>query len=258
MKIREVGDGIPGDVNSDGEVNGADIVAVINFVLSDSTTDGDVNDDGEVNGADIVAVINYVLSYTDNAVKQQASVAQRVQTKLADTRDYLSACADDSGIAIGLTNQTDFTAFQFILQLPDGCELDNIIAGASRLNGHVLQYRRMTDGRYFVLGYDMNNERINGQDGTLLNLLLKGNTSGGAVVTEVRFFTPEAQTRRLAGIQIDLATGVTSPEGTVGTTTGNIYDVQGRLVVTAEEYTRQKSALPAGIYIRNGQKFMVK
>ena len=51
----------PGDVNKDGHVNGADIVAVINYVLANSTADGDVNGDGSVNGADIVAVINYVL-----------------------------------------------------------------------------------------------------------------------------------------------------------------------------------------------------
>ena len=56
---------IPGDVNGDGNVNGADIVAVINYVLADDIA-GDVNGDGNVNGADIVAVINYVLNDSGN------------------------------------------------------------------------------------------------------------------------------------------------------------------------------------------------
>ena len=60
----------PGDVNKDGHVNGADIVAVINYVLANSTADGDVNGDGSVNGADIVAVINYVLDANPSSARK--------------------------------------------------------------------------------------------------------------------------------------------------------------------------------------------
>lgn len=50
------------DVNGDGEVNIADINAVINMILSGSiNTMGDVNRDGEVNIADINAIINRIL-----------------------------------------------------------------------------------------------------------------------------------------------------------------------------------------------------
>ena len=65
--------GLPGDANGDGNVDGADIVAVINAVLAVSTDSKyDVNRDGSVDGADIVAVINYVLSYNANEVKRRA------------------------------------------------------------------------------------------------------------------------------------------------------------------------------------------
>ena len=54
---------IHGDVNGDGEVNIADINAVIAIILSNATTvAGDVNGDGEVNIADINAVIEVILS----------------------------------------------------------------------------------------------------------------------------------------------------------------------------------------------------
>ena len=55
--------GIKGDVNGDGEVNIADVNAVIDLVLrGGSNTAADVNQDGEINIADVNAVIEIVLS----------------------------------------------------------------------------------------------------------------------------------------------------------------------------------------------------
>ena len=52
----------PGDVNGDGEVNIADVNAVIDLILSGRTTKpGDVNGDGEVNIADVNALIAIIL-----------------------------------------------------------------------------------------------------------------------------------------------------------------------------------------------------
>ena len=54
--------GKPGDVNNDGEVNIADVNAVIDMILSEPEEKGDVNNDGEVNIADVNAVIDIILS----------------------------------------------------------------------------------------------------------------------------------------------------------------------------------------------------
>ncbi len=54
---------IKGDVNGDGEVNIADINALISLILSGGSSDAaDVNGDGEVNIADVNAVIDIILS----------------------------------------------------------------------------------------------------------------------------------------------------------------------------------------------------
>ena len=59
--------GLPGDVNLDGEVNIADINAVIAVILGgNSNTAADVNGDGEVNIADINAVISIILGGSEN------------------------------------------------------------------------------------------------------------------------------------------------------------------------------------------------
>ena len=56
--------GIPGDVNGDGEVNIADVNAVIDMILSGKTQPaGDVNKDGEVNIADVNALIDLILNH---------------------------------------------------------------------------------------------------------------------------------------------------------------------------------------------------
>ena len=55
--------GLLGDVNQDGEINIADVNALIDMILSgNSGKTGDVNLDGEVNIADVNAVINLILS----------------------------------------------------------------------------------------------------------------------------------------------------------------------------------------------------
>lgn len=55
--------GIVGDVNVDGEVNIADINAIIDMILSEaSSLAGDVNGDGEINIADINNVIDIILN----------------------------------------------------------------------------------------------------------------------------------------------------------------------------------------------------
>ena len=52
-----------GDVNGDGEVNIADVNAIIDLILTGKTTPlADVNCDGEVNIADVNAVIDIILN----------------------------------------------------------------------------------------------------------------------------------------------------------------------------------------------------
>ena len=56
---------VPGDVNGDGEVNIADVNAIIGYILGANVPFHprlDVNSDGEVNIADINAVITLILS----------------------------------------------------------------------------------------------------------------------------------------------------------------------------------------------------
>ena len=58
------GGGIPGDVNGDGIVSGADVTALYNVLLDNALVAGnaDVNGDGVVSGADVTALYNLLLN----------------------------------------------------------------------------------------------------------------------------------------------------------------------------------------------------
>lgn len=56
-----------GDVNHDGEVNSADVVAVYNYIISGANSgvlleDADINASGEVNSADVVALYDIIIN----------------------------------------------------------------------------------------------------------------------------------------------------------------------------------------------------
>ncbi|MDY6294113.1 MAG: dockerin type I domain-containing protein, partial [Bacteroidales bacterium] len=58
------GQGVPGDVNGDGEVTGSDVTALYNHILFGQDTpifNGDQNGDNEVTGSDVTAVYNIIL-----------------------------------------------------------------------------------------------------------------------------------------------------------------------------------------------------
>ena len=56
-------EGVYGDVTGDGNVNGQDIQALINAIVSESTDPKyDVNEDGKINGQDIQVLINIIVA----------------------------------------------------------------------------------------------------------------------------------------------------------------------------------------------------
>ncbi|MBP5560325.1 MAG: starch-binding protein, partial [Muribaculaceae bacterium] len=55
-------DTVPGDVNGDGVVSGADVTALYNMLLDGAAGNGDVNGDGVVSGADVTALYNILLN----------------------------------------------------------------------------------------------------------------------------------------------------------------------------------------------------
>ena len=56
-----------GDVNNDGKVSSADVVALVKYILSDGSTEineaaADVSGDGKISSADVVAIVRIILN----------------------------------------------------------------------------------------------------------------------------------------------------------------------------------------------------
>ena len=249
----------PGDINGDNDVDVADIVAVIDHVLSVGyNASGDVNGDGSVDVADIVAVIDYVLSYSASGTRSQSAEMLRAPLATAQENDFISAAFEADRISLALNNKSEFTAFQFVLELPEDCMLSAATADASRLSEHNIRFRQLEDGRYLVIGYSQDNTSIERHEGTILNLYLAGEYKGGASIGDVRFVTPKAETHRLQGLYVDISTAINQVGYYSGGDAGNVYDMQGRLIRTEDRFNVEKEKLPIGVYIRNGHKFIVR
>ena len=76
--------GLKGDVNGDGEINIADVNAVINVILGDGSSNpsADVNDDGEVNIADVNVIITIILGDASTSVGIETFTANGVEFKM--------------------------------------------------------------------------------------------------------------------------------------------------------------------------------
>lgn len=243
----------PGDINGDSDVDVADIVAIIDKVLEGSADAAyDVNNDGSVDVADIVAVIDYVLSYAGAPSQAPARRAKPAAPIVLESS--LTAEADLDGIALGLNSDVEYTAFQFLLTLPDGAKLTDIVADAERLDGHTLRFRQLDENSYFVLGYASDNHEIYGTQGTLLRMVTEDFASGMATVSDIRFVTSYGESHRLQALNINAATGIATGINEMAngqSWNSEWYDLSGRPVSAHRK-------LSAGIYLRNGKKMAIK
>ena len=85
-----------GDANSDGTVNAADIVEVVNYIMGKSSASfdefaADVNGDDVINAADIVKIVNIIMSFDDNEDDDDSN------GDIISEGDYLSIHLDRAG-----------------------------------------------------------------------------------------------------------------------------------------------------------------
>lgn len=247
---------IPGDINGDSDVDVADIVAEIDKVLEGSTDAAyDMNSDGAVDVADIVAVIDYVLSYVGTSQPNNAPARRAKNDNLTTDSGILSAQADADGIRLSLASEQTYTAFQFVLTLPDGASLTDVVPDADRMDGHTLRFYKLSDNSFFILGYASDNHEFYGTQGTLLHMMADVSEDGTASISDVRFATASGESHRLQGLAIDLtaygmATGISEVKSE-RVKEEKVFDISGRRMDA-------RRTLPAGIYLFNGKKIVIK
>lgn len=121
-----------GDVNADGEVNIADINALVDIILgnpadSDTMMRADVNGDGEVNIADVNALVDMILN-------PSLMLSLRVDTDDALRLDEVSMQpGEQRTLDILLDNAENYSALQCDITLPQGLSLVDVKAGKDQV-----------------------------------------------------------------------------------------------------------------------------
>ena len=230
------------DVNGDGIVDIADIVATINYILGSPSENfsfavADLNKDDEVDIFDVMMLINIVM-------KQEAAV--RSYTRTAEVSEEQAVVRNiDGGLMLGINSPGRFTAFQFDVEVADGMELADICLKAN-VGGHKLYYLKNDQNNYRVIGISMNNSTLTANGTDLVEL--KFTKDGDVKIDNITFVTPqEAKVRFTVN-----NTNVTAICGISMDRQEGIFDLSGRKIDT------DRSLLPKGVYIINNKKVVIK
>ena len=276
-------DPILGDVNSDGQLTMMDVVMQVNAVLNISqagydSSVADMNGDGEISIVDVVAVLRLVLGYEPVAAAREMNREASVVTLEAGD---VSIAADGAMVLpIYMHNTAAYTAFQVDLVLPEGMTLSEAILGERAKSSHTMSWSTLENGATRIVAYAMNNATFRDNDEALMYLTLQPSpmVTDDAVLTLVdgRFATTHGGEDRAddaAVLMRSETTSVAQLSGdarisgaddaivveTAAAIVVNIYSLTGQqLKSIAVEAGTSTIAIPAGVYVVNGQKIIVK
>ena len=150
---------LKGDVNGDGEVNIADINALINIILgnvadAETMLRADVNEDGEINVGDINALVDIILGPSKLASPQ-------VETgDLLRLADVSMRPGEERTLTLELDNAGDYSALQCDITLPQGLTLVSVIA----TQGNEKAARSMDDFTTRAMTYSMNRQEFDSEE----------------------------------------------------------------------------------------------
>lgn len=254
--------GIFGDVNQDGYVTAADVTALYDILLGNSTQymeTADVNGDGDVTAADITTVYNILLGN---------EYAPGRNKKTFDSNDMLIAegfvieAGKTHTMDVEMRNNAQFAAMQLDIIMPQGLTIDNVNS-TSRASNMTMGFNEIEPGKWRILLHSATT--TSGNKGTLFNITVKAdeNFTGNETITIANIIAVETT---------ELVHEIGDVDVEVGTTTGvtdinidntdngpvNVYNTNGQLIRQNVERNEATTGLPSGIYIVGGKKVIVK
>jgi hypothetical protein len=194
----------------------------------------DLNNDGDISITDLTVMSDILIGETaylydeDDYTGEPIFAARQLgQTNETLRADVVATEGNSQRIAISLSNERDYTAFQMDVTLPEGMRL----VGQSlsdRADGHQL-YANEWDGKVRLVGFTSTKNAFTGNDGAVLYLDVETDESykGGSVKYEdIIFATTKSQ-----GVKFKMqgeTTGVISRFAEAAKET--IYNLGGRVM----------------------------
>lgn len=250
---------IPGDVNGDKKVNVTDVMCVANYIVGITPEvfveeAADVNVSGSINITDLIAIANIAVGN---------SAAPALWMPKAVTNDVLSIGDYDpetGTIAINLDNATPYAGFQMDLTLPQSLTLE-----CASLTGRAISHTLMTgvnpDGSIRLLGFSIDNDEIAAGNDAIITLKVNANASfadyENIIISDIFFTQSDEVESVLPNVN---AAPVVTAISQVGndTMSVDVYDMRGVLLRHNANPANATIGLPAGVYVINGKKVLVK
>ena len=207
---------VAGDANGNGEITVTDIVSTAMFILNYDTASfdllaADMNGDGEITVTDVVMIARMV--------QNGGHYAPMRAPALGDINDIMSGshvtieAGETCTVSIMLNNEIDYTAFQFMMRLPEGLTASNF-SMTDRAGRHFVDATDLGRGKMCVMGYSAALESIEGNSGALLtfDVTATGSVNGSIDVSAIEMVTPLGQTVNLGKFSMNVngTTGVKS------------------------------------------------
>ena len=241
-------DAIPGDVNDDGKINGLDIVKIVGYIMGSPTQPfieaaADLNEDGIINGLDLVKVVSLVLTQSSTTTAGAKTIGKRGQVSASQIalenpkHGVLTLSTDDN---------RDYILSQMIIETSGDVTVNSITTDAK----HIVAYSKVGENRYAVVCYSMTNESfVSNRD--IIDIHYTGN--GYINLSNVLFVDSEENEVSFGGTSFSDTTAIKEIISTVKP--ADVYSVTGKLV---KKGAISIEGLPAGIYIVNGHKIIIK
>ncbi len=259
------------DLNDDGLVDVSDIMTIINNIADDIyLAAADLNSDGFVDVGDIMVVINAIIGIHDNTAGVKAMRDVTNSMPATENDDYLTISNEDNIVSIQLDNEYEYSAFQMLVTLPDGVDIDDVIFNSDRLNGFTQFARKVNERQYIIIGFSMDGNVITGSAGKILSISTTGNADDNIIISNPIFSIPEAKSYKLrvddsftTNLQDIQAAQISVRGNTVyvhanNDTMLNIYSVSGALCERKHLHSGVNTiTLRRGQYIINNRKVSI-
>lgn len=182
--------------------------------------------------------------------------------------DVVTAQYSSNSLDVALTNSTSFVAFQMDITVPEGTTNEGVqiqsneerlaaggnvqIDGKTETTDFKVLSNVIGGNKLRVIAYNLGNNAIAGASGEKLFTLSLPAQFTGANLSNIRFVDTNLTEKVLADVEA-IDSSVVGIDAVVagsenGETSGNSYDLQGRLVKNAK----------GGIFVTNGKKQIVK
>lgn len=273
---------IPGDVNLNNQLTVHDVALIAAYLQGDvykrfSEAKADVNSDGYIDLADAEVAAGEVLMAEAPSAMYAYGTPLAAGVLYGD--DAVLALGEDVIVSLNLMRHSgeNYTAIQFDVKVPDGVFI-NDISPADALTLHKFTYEMLDMNTYRVVVYSEENGTFGNSDDVIVNLEANATSvieEDACAIEVVNAYAVDGNNEEVrfddVKITFSQATGISDVYATFSVKGGDcikvtalqaqdvaVYSVDGRLVRNVRVNAgTTRIALPAGVYVVNGEKVMV-